>query len=160
MKVYQIIGYKKSGKTTTICNLLDKLKQKNIAVLKHHGHNNIIAAANEILPDSHRFIEHGAVASILLTTEPRQLEVLGQLDLKLDIKKIRRASESEGVDLIISILKKHKLDYIFIEGFKSLDYPKIALAIDENSYPHANNIILRLHGQDRQAQTIIDKLNL
>lgn len=106
--VLQIVGYKNSGKTTLICNLVEHLSKAGhrIAVIKHDGHGFEMDRPNT---DTFRFGEAGAVATAI--TSLKRTAILEE----------REASLSE----LVSHFSGY--DVILIEGFKSENYPKIVI---------------------------------
>ncbi len=90
-------GYSDSGKTTMICDVLDRLKNYRVAVIKHTPHGVDMRGK-----DSMRFREHGAEEVVLLGRE----EV-----------RIRDATS------LFSVLKSlDDYDVILVEGFKEYKF--------------------------------------
>ena len=104
MKVIQVVGYKKSGKTTVIEKLVDALykKGKHVAVFKHCG-DDFFGKEN----DSEIFFHAGA-SEIFLSSPNLFYE--------------RKSAKS--IDELLRDARQ-KYDYFFIEGFKELLYPRI-----------------------------------
>lgn len=118
MKILQIVGYKNSGKTTLINELIKECRDKQLTVstIKHHGHGTDEISLNHKEVDSLTFINSGAKESIVLgkqlieriTHEDRTLEQLIEQDLSI------------------------QPDVLLIEGFKHEHFPKVLLTKQSN----------------------------
>ncbi len=110
MRVIGIIGYKDSGKTTLIENIL-KNSEKKIAVIKHSSEG---VEVDREESDTHRLSNAGAEVTILATDE-RTVFFTNKMDL----------------ESILSILINYDIDFVIIEGFKEalkrLNIPKIVM---------------------------------
>lgn len=126
LPIIQVVGYKRSGKTTLIKKLISSILKDlslNVATLKHHGHGgepNIVKGT-----DSYEHLQAGALMS----------GVQGENRLQLKI------AHSSHIDLeeIIAIYKHFPIDLLLIEGYKRAPYPKIVLLNDS-----ADEHLLRL----------------
>jgi molybdopterin-guanine dinucleotide biosynthesis adapter protein len=110
--IFQIVGYKNSGKTTVMSKLIKRLKgdHRNVVAIKHHGHGGKPEApANK---DSTNHLESGAIASI----------VEGDGGLLLQAEKWIWTLEEK-----IQLASFFKPDIILIEGHKNEPYPKLLL---------------------------------
>lgn len=109
MRVIGVIGPKKSGKTTLICNILKELKKKGIdvATIKHSSHN---VEMDREGTDSYMFKKYSN-ATVLSTDT-------------------KTAFFYDGLDLY-NILSKLDNEIVIIEGFKEqlkeLNIPKILM---------------------------------
>ncbi|TDM12792.1 molybdopterin-guanine dinucleotide biosynthesis protein B [Macrococcus lamae] len=118
MVILQVVGYKKSGKTTVINQLIGAAKQLGlqIAVIKHHGDN----SGNEIdIPlerDHLTYMAGGADESIIQGYQY--------------IHKLMTSREQTLDDLIKEVSTDP--DLILVEGYKRADYPKIVLLRNES----------------------------
>ena len=112
-KVFQIVGYQNSGKTTLITKLLAKGVSlgKRIGTIKHHGHGGIPSTS---LPskDSDHHLNAGAALS----------GVAGEGALLLQLP-----SQEWKLDKLLQLYQIYTFDLILIEGFKSAPYPKVVL---------------------------------
>ena len=117
MVVIAVLGASGSGKTTTIEYLISRLIKEGFKIgsIKHiHRRNFTIDTVGK---DTWRYRNAGATVTV--TIAPKEIAIIKQLkDPLVDL------------DQIISLLKKEKLDVIFIEGFKlsvaqRKDIPKI-----------------------------------
>ncbi|MGM1044635.1 MAG: molybdopterin-guanine dinucleotide biosynthesis protein B [Bacillota bacterium] len=110
-KVWQITGYKNSGKTTLITALIPLLKAKGCrtAVVKHdtHGFN-----LDHPGTDTHSF--HEAGADTVAITSPYQTAVI--------------VEEGETLQQLVDRFQDY--DVILVEGFKQELYPKLLLLRD------------------------------
>ncbi|MDP4156008.1 MAG: molybdopterin-guanine dinucleotide biosynthesis protein B [Bacillota bacterium] len=110
--IFQIVGYKNSGKTTVMTELIKRLKADglNVVSIKHHGHGGKPEAATS--NDSTKHLESGALASI----------VEGDGSLLLQAEKKTWTLEEK-----IQLAAFFKPDVILIEGHKHETYPKLLL---------------------------------
>ncbi|WP_194287366.1 molybdopterin-guanine dinucleotide biosynthesis protein B [Gracilibacillus oryzae] len=112
MYVIQIVGYKNSGKTTVVTELVRRLQGDgyNVATLKHHGHGGEPDyAANT---DTAKHWMAGAAATT----------VFGEKTLQLQIE-----NQNITVERILSLYEELKIDITIMEGFKQLNFGKIVL---------------------------------
>lgn len=111
MKILQITGYKKSGKTTTIEKMVHQLKEreKTVAVIKHH---HLDAETGSDNTDTGRFTDGGADYSILNTP-----------DMSVETRRV-----SPDLNSQLESLEETGLDCVLIEGYKNCDYQKIFLS--------------------------------
>ena len=116
MKVISFFGFSGSGKTKSILNAIRLLKVRfdyNIGVIKYiHDHK-----IDEEGKDSFKFTESGAVYSILKNSSD-SFSVMFNSKLK--------------IDELIEWLKRGplKIDLIFTESFRHLDYPAVLCVSD------------------------------
>jgi molybdopterin-guanine dinucleotide biosynthesis adapter protein len=110
--IFQIVGYKNSGKTTVMSKLIKRLKEDhlNVVAIKHHGHGGKPKAPEN--KDSTNHLESGALASI----------VEGDGGLLLQAEKTIWTLEEK-----IQLAAFFKPDIILIEGHKNEQYPKLVL---------------------------------
>ncbi|WP_318505108.1 molybdopterin-guanine dinucleotide biosynthesis protein B [Bacillus sp. T3] len=110
--IFQLVGYSNSGKTTFMTKLVEclSLENKKVVTLKHHGHGGqpeVIAKK-----DSSQHINAGALASLV--------EGEGRIVLQSDRLAWPLSEQLE-------LLSFFQPDFIFIEGYKNEDYPKVIL---------------------------------
>lgn len=112
-KVFQIVGYQNSGKTTLITNLLAKGASlgKRIGTIKHHGHGGVPSTS---IPskDSDRHLNAGAALS----------GVAGEGALLLQLP-----AQEWQLDTLLQLYQIFVFDLILIEGFKLAPHPKVVL---------------------------------
>ncbi|AKG73169.1 molybdopterin-guanine dinucleotide biosynthesis protein B [Salinicoccus halodurans] len=111
MKVLQITGYKDSGKTTVVNQMVARLKGngRTVAVIKHH-HSDDVVMQNRT--DSESFTRSGADYSILNTP-----------GTSMQVKK-----EPPELEEQLDALNKEGIDFVLIEGYKDLSFPKIFMS--------------------------------
>ncbi|WP_188455284.1 molybdopterin-guanine dinucleotide biosynthesis protein B [Virgibacillus oceani] len=114
MKICQIVGYKNSGKTTVMKEVIRYFSSRGykIGSLKHHGHGGEPELMKDT--DSYQHFAAGTMASGV------QGEHVSQLILN-----------NTEFETLISIYKMLPIDILFIEGYKKADYPKIVLLKNE-----------------------------
>ncbi|TVT26729.1 molybdopterin-guanine dinucleotide biosynthesis protein B [Salinicoccus cyprini] len=109
MKILQVVGFKNTGKTTLLENMVRLLKAKRmkVAVIKHHHlDDGIVAEGN----DTSRFAGSGADVTIL-NTPSRSMCIKNRTpDLGSQIDQLEGA-----------------VDVLLIEGCKHAAHPKIVL---------------------------------
>ncbi len=112
MKVIQVVGYKKTGKTTVVAGLLKTLTEQGqrVAVIKH-SHSDAVG----VDPDSAVFSRSGAAVAIF-TNDHEQI----------------RHEPVQKLDQLISDLKR-SCDCCIIEGWKSIVYPRIVCMSEDAS---------------------------
>lgn len=111
--VWQIVGYKNSGKTTLVCALIERLRDQGytVAVIKHDHHGFEMDHPNT---DTWRQRQAGANA-VAITSGNRTARIVEQ-----------------GSDLQELVKSFEGYDYILVEGFKHEHYPKVVLIHDPN----------------------------
>ncbi|WLV25539.1 molybdopterin-guanine dinucleotide biosynthesis protein B [Aciduricibacillus chroicocephali] len=111
--VFQIVGYKNSGKTTLMEWLVEQLALSGIraGTIKHHGHGGKPARSENT--DSSRFLKAGADCSAVVGDGEWQLILSESMPLTLE--------------QMIEMQKMLGADLILIEGFKNEHYPKIVM---------------------------------
>ncbi|WP_053075123.1 molybdopterin-guanine dinucleotide biosynthesis protein B [Ornithinibacillus californiensis] len=115
MVTLQIVGFKNSGKTTISKKIINYLanKQLKIASLKHHGHGGLPDGFSNTDSEQHK--QSGSVLA----------GVVGEHVLQLSHSEDWQAND------IINIYKQFGVDFLLVEGFKNLAYPKLVLLRNE-----------------------------
>ncbi|RYG72590.1 molybdopterin-guanine dinucleotide biosynthesis protein B [Lentibacillus lipolyticus] len=115
MDVCQVVGYKRSGKTTVMNKLIRHFSANNLKVgsLKHHGHGGEPAMVNGT--DSEEHLKSGSVISGVKGENITQLTLSSPLEL----------------DELIQMYHRFPLDLLLVEGYKQAVYPKIVLVRNE-----------------------------
>jgi len=118
--IIQVIGYKNSGKTTLICDLIEKSKELglNSATIKHHGHG-----GKPDVKENTDSVLHKKAGSIMAGVE-------GDGELLLSITQSNWKLRD-----ILRFYELLDIDVIFIEGYKQEDFPKIVLLSKEEDVP-------------------------
>jgi|SRR5690625_109184 len=113
--IYQVVGYKNSGKTTLMEKLIQYFSNHNVRVgtLKHHGHGGTLKTVEGT--DSFR---HSQSGSHLATVQ-------GKNELQLSTNFQMELAE------LIEMYTFFNIELLLIEGYKYVDYPKIVLVKDE-----------------------------
>lgn len=121
-KIISFSGISNSGKTTLInglCKLL--VPYFKVGVIKHDPKNKAVFDVEG--KDSYKFFQSGANVAIV---SPLQTT-------------IRFHNEITNDEILSIFNQKNQLDYLFIEGFKTMPYRKICVVRGEfNSYDVAN----------------------
>lgn len=114
--VFQIVGFQNSGKTTVVSQLIRNLNNNGlkVAAIKHHGHGGRPQSMEN--KDSSKYVEAGAVVSIV--------EGDGGLILEADQPTWSLAEQ-------IQLAAFLNPDIILIEGHKKESYPKLVLVKEE-----------------------------
>lgn len=110
--VCQIVGYKNSGKTTLICDLIPLLRESgcSVAVIKHDGHEFEIDHEG-----TDTWKQRQAGASAVAITSGARTSVI----------------QERGSSLAELIESFAEYDFVLVEGFKQERYPKIVLIRSE-----------------------------
>lgn len=110
--VFQIVGYRNSGKTSFVTQLITSLKAEGLRAvsIKHHGHGGKPSVDGN--KDSTRHLHAGAAAAL----------VEGEGLLLLQAEK-----QTWTLDEKIKLLRFFKPDVIIIEGYKRESFPKLVL---------------------------------
>ncbi|PTQ57032.1 MAG: hypothetical protein BSOLF_2302 [Candidatus Carbobacillus altaicus] len=150
MRYMQFAGFSGSGKTTLIARVLAVLKNRGArtVVLKHHGHVDApkphlplsVSSKNAVqssafsspallrpdaLPDSFIFLEHGATTVLLVSGETCYTYRAG---------RVSDATQTRGDPArypdCLKTLDVCRYDWLLIEGFKAIPWPKFVLVRD------------------------------
>jgi molybdopterin-guanine dinucleotide biosynthesis protein B len=122
LPVLQVVGYKNSGKTTLIEQIIAHLKRRfqlKIGAIKHDSHN---FAMDREGTDTWRHRAAGAAATVLQSS--------GQLGFTAG-----QAAEKPLDELIALIRQITPCDFILVEGFKQERHPKIVMIRTEEDLP-------------------------
>ncbi|WP_077325065.1 molybdopterin-guanine dinucleotide biosynthesis protein B [Virgibacillus siamensis] len=111
MQICQIAGYKNSGKTTLMNQLILYFSKTGVIVgsLKHHGHGGDPDLGK--LKDNQAHMESGAIMSGV------QGEMVSQFTLNMEM----------DLDEMVRVYSNFPIDLLLIEGYKHAEYPKIVL---------------------------------
>lgn len=120
LTVLQVVGFKDSGKTTLMLELirLAAASGKTVAAVKHHGHPDPLDMP-PAQTDSMRFFNGGADVSI----------VFGGGVIQEHVRK-----KEAAVEELVAMAAASNTDFIFIEGFKDAPYEKIVLIRSESDW--------------------------
>ncbi|WP_197431594.1 molybdopterin-guanine dinucleotide biosynthesis protein B [Lentibacillus sp. JNUCC-1] len=124
--IFQVVGYKNSGKTTVTSALVAYLTKAGykVATLKHHGHGGKPDRASGTDSDKHR--QAGAVISGVEGDGELQLTVASKTELTWE--QIKTMYQTVSHDILI------------LEGYKNASFPKIVLLREEADFGLLNDI--------------------
>lgn len=137
--IFAFSGQSNSGKTTLICKLCEYLHHTHhnpvqIGIIKHDPKDK--AQFDTPQKDSYRFFELSSAVGVISPTRTT-LQIHHTL---------RTAQDSQEIEAFNRVLRHFThYDYVFIEGLKTLPYPRIVVARDhiESAYiPYANAFAL------------------
>lgn len=127
--IIQIVGFKNSGKTTLMNQLIQEAVKEELKVgtIKHHGHGGVPDVDLET-KDSAKHYSHGATVSAV--------EGAGSLHLQANVPEGDLASS-------LQVFEHWPLDLILVEGYKQWPYPKVTLlrSEDDQSLLDLTNIV-------------------
>jgi molybdopterin-guanine dinucleotide biosynthesis adapter protein len=105
------VGYRDSGKTTLVSQIVMQLKRKGyrVGVLKHDAHDFQMDVEGK---DTYKYAEAGA--DLIAISSAAKLNILEKLQEPLELEEILQ--RMVGVDMIL------------IEGYKQANVPKILIA--------------------------------
>jgi molybdopterin-guanine dinucleotide biosynthesis adapter protein len=120
MLTIQVVGYKNSGKTTLVCELIKIFSKDDmkIASLKHHGHG-----GTPLSVENTDTAKHEKAGAIMTGVE-------GEGVFQLSIKQ-----HSWKMDQLLAFYRICEIDLLIIEGFKEYDFDKVVLIRDEEDLP-------------------------
>lgn len=110
MKVFGIIGWKNSGKTSLVARLVTELRIRGFTVstIKHAHHNFDLDQ-----PGRDSFQHREAGAQEVLISSKKRWAIMHELQ------------DQEEMSLQVLLPKMSRVDFVLIEGYKSDDHPKI-----------------------------------
>ena len=120
MNVWQVVGYKNSGKTTLIEKWVQMASAEGYRVgpVKHHGHGGY-PERNDSYTDSRRHEQAGAVAV--------SVEGGGLLEL-------HAWQPVWSLGQILSLYKLLPLDFVLVEGYKNEPYKKVVMLRNQDDW--------------------------
>ncbi|WP_226576903.1 molybdopterin-guanine dinucleotide biosynthesis protein B [Halobacillus litoralis] len=120
--VFQIVGYKNSGKTSLLSDLIAYAADRGekVAAIKHHSHHEPLKVMHHET-DSYRLHESGAFITGVDSPRRFQLELTHEEDFPLHE--------------LISIYQHFTPDLIAVEGYKQEPYPKAVIIKREEDLP-------------------------
>lgn len=118
LKVFQVVGFQNSGKTTLVASLVRKLTDEGykVGTIKHHGHGGA-PAENDQTKDTGKHRDAGAVVTA----------VEGE-----GVLQVTAQQEKWNIEEIINMYRFLKVDMIIVEGYKKESYPKVVLLRNES----------------------------
>lgn len=120
--VFQIVGYKNSGKTSLLSDLIayGTDRGEKVAAIKHHGHEEPLKVMH-LDTDSYRLHESGAFMTGVDSPRRFQLELSHEDDFPLT--------------QLVNIYQHFSPDLIAVEGYKQEDFPKAVIIKREEDLP-------------------------
>ncbi|MFC4559288.1 molybdopterin-guanine dinucleotide biosynthesis protein B [Virgibacillus kekensis] len=111
MNICQVVGYKNSGKTTLMTQLIKFFSDDGVQVasLKHHGHGGEPSVVDNT--DSHQHMQAGSLISGV------QGEQISQFTFNTDM----------NLDRLIELYRYFQVELLLVEGYKKADYPKVVI---------------------------------
>lgn len=111
-RIFQIVGYKNSGKTTLVCKLVDYFKGKGLCVgtIKHDGHDFEIDREGT---DTWKHRQAGA-DGVAIASANRTAWI---------------EEKGASLDELLKLFDE-RYDLILVEGFKHAGYPKLVVIRD------------------------------
>ncbi|MBX0357128.1 molybdopterin-guanine dinucleotide biosynthesis protein B [Halobacillus sp. Nhm2S1] len=112
--VFQIVGYKNTGKTSLLSDLIAYGTDRGdkVAAIKHHGHEEPLKVMH-LDTDSYRLHESGAFLTGVDSPRRFQLELSHEDDFPLT--------------QLVNIYQHFSPDLIAVEGYKQEDFPKAVI---------------------------------
>ncbi|MYL70258.1 molybdopterin-guanine dinucleotide biosynthesis protein B [Halobacillus litoralis] len=120
--VFQIVGYKNSGKTSLLSDLIayGTDRGEKVAAIKHHGHEEPLKVMH-LDTDSYRLHESGAFMTGVDSPRRFQLELSHEDDFPLT--------------QLVEIYQHFSPDLIAVEGYKQEHFPKAVIIKREEDLP-------------------------
>nr|WP_285853683.1 molybdopterin-guanine dinucleotide biosynthesis protein B [Oceanobacillus luteolus] len=118
IKVIQVVGYRNSGKTTTVIKMLEYFQEHGIkaASLKHHGHGGVPLG----FEDKDNKLHQKAGAMVAGVEGDGVFQLVKSVPWELNE--------------LVDIYKIWDIDLLIIEGFKQAGFEKIVMIKDEKDF--------------------------
>ncbi|WP_349410235.1 molybdopterin-guanine dinucleotide biosynthesis protein B [Pseudalkalibacillus sp. SCS-8] len=135
--ILQIVGYKNSGKTTVIKNVVHHLSEAGFraGIIKHHGHGGKPDVIEPERSDTAQFRQSGAYATAV--------EGDGEIHIQFQYRN------PSPLKKMIELYLKLPLDVILVEGYKRAGYPKLLVVRNKEECIHllssSQNVIGIIH---------------
>ena len=131
--IFAVSGYKDSGKTWLIAELINEFIKDgfSVGVVKHDGHDSIAEAEGT---DTYKYACAGAAVTAVYSDSKYVISGTGKADPEGLIDQMKRSENPPQI--------------IILEGFKSSSYPKIVLGKDGEFPPvDESTVILKINGR-------------
>ena len=131
--IFAVSGYKDSGKTWLIAELINEFIKDgfSVGVVKHDGHDSIAEAEGT---DTYKYAAAGAVVTAVYSDSKYVISGTGKADPEDLIDHMRGSPNPPQI--------------IILEGFKSSSYPKVVLGKDGEFPPvDESTVILKINGR-------------
>lgn len=124
--ILQIVGYKKSGKTTLMRHIVSFLKTHGytVATIKHHGHAKEDIQLQDSDVDHMKHFEAGADQSIVQGFQYQQT-----------VTRVDNQNLTQIIEKSVTI----DTNIVLVEGFKNADFEKVVVYRDEEELQVLNN---------------------
>ena len=121
--ILQIVGYKKSGKTTLMRHIVSFLKSHGytVATIKHHGHGKEDIQLQDSDVDHMKHFEAGADQSIVQGFQYQQT-----------VTRVDNQNLTQIIEKSVTI----DTNIVLVEGFKNADFEKVVVYRNAVSYTH------------------------
>ncbi len=118
--ILQIVGYKKSGKTTLMRHIVSFLKSHGytVATIKHHGHGKEDIQLQDSDVDHMKHFEAGADQSIVQGFQYQQT-----------VTRVDNQNLTQIIEKSVTI----DTNIVLVEGFKNADFEKVVVYRNEES---------------------------
>lgn len=116
--ILQIVGYKKSGKTTLMRHIVSFLKSHGytVATIKHHGHGKEDVQLQDSDVDHMKHFEAGADQSIVQGFQYQQT-----------VTRVDNQNLTQIIEKSVTI----DTNIVLVEGFKNADFEKVVVYRNE-----------------------------
>ncbi|SUJ89040.1 Molybdopterin-guanine dinucleotide biosynthesis protein B [Staphylococcus aureus] len=116
--ILQIVGYKKSGKTTLMRHIVSFLKSHGytVATIKHHGHGKEDIQLQDSDVDHMKHFEAGADQSIVQGFQYQQT-----------VTRVDNQNLTQIIEKSVTI----DTNIVLVEGFKNADFEKVVVYRNE-----------------------------
>lgn len=124
--ILQIVGYKKSGKTTLMRHIVSFLKTHGytVATIKHHGHAKEDIQLQDSDVDHMKHFEAGADQSIVQGFQYQQT-----------VTRVDNQNLTQIIEKSVTI----DTNIVLVEGFKNADFEKVVVYRDEEELQVLHN---------------------
>ncbi|GGG91236.1 molybdopterin-guanine dinucleotide biosynthesis protein B [Staphylococcus pragensis] len=139
--IFQIVGFKNSGKTTLMQHTIKFLKSHGytVATIKHHGHEGEDITLQDSQVDHMKHFEAGADQSIVQGSEYQQT-----------VTRAHKQNLTQIIDESVTI----SCNIILVEGFKNEDFDKVIVYRNQeelNELSNLSRVRYRYHFQEENA---------
>lgn len=132
--ILQIVGYKKSGKTTLMRHIVSFLKSHGytVATIKHHGHGKEDVQLQDSDVDHMKHFEAGADQSIVQGFQYQQT-----------VTRVDNQNLTQIIEKSVTI----DTNIVLVEGFKNADFEKVVVYRNEEELQvlqQLSNVVIAL----------------
>lgn len=129
--ILQIVGYKKSGKTTLMRHIVSFLKSHGytVATIKHHGHGKEDIQLQDSDVDHMKHFEAGADQSIVQGFQYQQT-----------VTRVDNQNLTQIIEKSVTI----DTNIVLVEGFKNADFEKVVMKKSCKYYNNCRMFVIAL----------------